>query len=196
MKRKISFKPFIFLKNPLSVSIAIVFFIIGYGVHESLTETSQPLLVQSQDGILCKTCFTPTHHCLPLILEAIQKAQKTIKMQVYSFTSKEIADALLTAHQRGVKVVIISDKSNRTAAHTQVRDLKSKGIDVLFDTTPAIAHNKIILVDDSIVLTGSYNFTKAAEHRNAENLLLIRSKKIAEQYHDNFSRRLRVSKLN
>ncbi|MBY0463246.1 MAG: phospholipase D family protein [Alphaproteobacteria bacterium] len=196
MKKKMSFKSFISFKNPLLVSVAIAFFIIGYGAHEGITEPSQPILIQSKEGILCQTCFTPTHHCLPLILEIIQKAQKTIKMQAYSFTSKEIADALVKAHQRGMKIIIIADKSNKVAAHSQVRDLKSQGIEVWFDTAPAIAHNKIIIVDDSIVLTGSYNFTAGAEHRNAENLLLIRSKEVARQYHDNFNRRLRVSKLN
>lgn len=201
MKRQKLFKSFFpfntgFLKDPILTSVAIGFFIIGYGAHEILTEPSEPALVQTQDGIICQTCFTPTHHCLPLILETIQKAQQTIKVQAYSFTSKEIAEALLKAHQRGVKVIIIADKNNRTAAHTQVRDLKSQGIDVWFDTKLAIAHNKIIILDESIVLTGSYNFTAGAEYRNAENLILIRNKDIAQQYVHNFNRRLRVSTLN
>jgi phosphatidylserine/phosphatidylglycerophosphate/cardiolipin synthase-like enzyme len=55
---------------------------------------------------------------LPLILEHIQKAQKSIKIQAYSFTSKEIAQALISAHLKGIKVIVIADKSQRKAHHT------------------------------------------------------------------------------
>jgi len=68
------------------------------------------------------------------------------------------------------------------------------GIPVFIDDQPAIAHNKIIIVDDSIVLTGSYNWTRAAELRNAENLLIIRDKELVRQYEDNFQRSLLKSK--
>jgi phospholipase D len=52
--------------------------------------------------------------------------------------------------------------------------------------------NKIIIIDESIVLTGSYHFTASAECRNAKNLIVIKNKDIAKQYLENFNRRLTV----
>ena len=96
MRKKKSFRPFGFfnshlLKNPVLLGVAIVSFVAGYGLQEVFREPEHPALVQSQEGIICTTCFTPTHQCLSLILRHIQKAQKSIKVQAYSFTSKEIA---------------------------------------------------------------------------------------------------------
>lgn len=201
MRRKRSFKPFILfntalLRDPVLLTVAMISFGAGYGIQEFFKEPGAPALIQSQEGILCQTCFTPTYHCLPLILETIQKAQKTIKIQCYSFTSKEIANALVEAHQKGIKVTVIADKSQRTDSHTQVGELARQGIDVLFDTKPAISHGKILVTDDTTVLTGSYNFTRAAEHRNAENFIIIKNKDIAQQYVQNFNQRLAVSVSN
>ena len=197
MRRRKSFKPFILFtalfRDPVLLSVAIVSFGAGYAVQDVFKVPSMPSLVQSKDGIVCQTCFTPSNQCLPLILETIQKAQKTIRMQCYSFTSKEISSALVVAHLKGIKVTVIADKSQRTASYTQVRELVHQGIDVLFDTKPAIAHNKIIIIDEATVLTGSYNFTKAAEHRNAENIIVIKNKDITQRYIQNFNERLAVS---
>ena len=115
-------------------------------------------------------------------------------MQCYSFTSKDIAHALLEAHQRGVRVTVIADKSQRNDLRTRVIELEHQGVRVFFDEKPAIAHNKIIIIDDAIVLTGSYNFTKAAENRNAENIIVIKNKDIAMCYLQNFNERLAVSR--
>ncbi len=142
----------------------------------------------------CTVCFTPNECCLPLILEAMQKAKVSIHLQAYSFTSKPIADALIRSKERGVKVIVIVDKSQLKERHTQIKNLIAAGISVFIDYKPAIAHNKIIIFDEEKVLSGSYNFSAAAEHRNAENLLLIEDKECAQKYLKNFLSRLVVSK--
>ena len=180
-------------KNPYLYGVAVVFFIIGFSTSGSFKDDRSFTTYQSDAKVAYQTCFTPSQRCLPLILKEIDKAQKTIKVQAYFFTSKEIAQALIRAHLKGIKVIVIADKSQRKTHHTQVKGLKSNGIAILFDTKPAIAHNKIIIIDESIILTGSYNFTKAAELRNAENLIVIKNKDIARQYLENFNKRLAVS---
>jgi len=52
----------------------------------------------------------------------------------------------------------------------------------------AIAHNKVMIIDKAVLITGSFNFTKAAEEKNAENLLVIRSKELASTYIENWQR--------
>lgn len=121
--------------------------------------------------------FSPGGDCTQFIKEVIAKAQKTILVQAYTFTSLPIADALIQAHQRGVDVRILVDRSQLTNKYTQVRHMVVQGIFVAVDVVPGIAHNKVMVIDDDHVLTGSFNWTKAAETSNAENLLLIKDTK-------------------
>jgi phosphatidylserine/phosphatidylglycerophosphate/cardiolipin synthase-like enzyme len=95
-------------------------------------------------------------------------------VQAYSFTSPEIAKALQAAAARKVAVTVLLDKSNEKESYTELGDLTGHGMEVLIDPCHAIAHNKVILIDGRTVLTGSFNFTKQAEHENAENLLVLR----------------------
>jgi phosphatidylserine/phosphatidylglycerophosphate/cardiolipin synthase-like enzyme len=104
----------------------------------------------------------------------------------YSFTFASIAKALVAAHERGVKVEIILDKSHLTAQYTSAPFVAKAGIPVKIDSAHDIPHNKIMIIDGEIVITGSFNFTKSAEDKNAENLLIIRDKALAEKYIKNW----------
>jgi phospholipase D len=126
--------------------------------------------------------FSPGGHCTRFVEEAISKAQETILVQAYAFTSLPIADALIQAHQRGIDVRILVDRSQLASRYTQVRHMVAQGIFVAVDVVPGIAHNKVMIIDDNQVLTGSFNWTKAAEKNNAENLLLIKDTKTNEIY--------------
>jgi phosphatidylserine/phosphatidylglycerophosphate/cardiolipin synthase-like enzyme len=110
----------------------------------------------------------------------------TVLVQAYSFTSAPIAKALVGAHKRGVKIEVILDKSHRTEKYSEADFLHNMGIPVSIDAKHAIAHNKVMVIDDSVVITGSFNFTKNAEENNAENLLVIRDKVLAAKYTANW----------
>lgn len=138
-------------------------------------------------GNAISVCFSPGGHCTDVIVKEIESARSSILVQAYGFTSAPIAKALLEAHKRGVKVHAILDKSNRTAKYSGADFLYNVGIPVLIDSAHAIAHNKVMVIDGEIVITGSFNFTKAAEERNAENLLVIRDKDLAERYSRNWN---------
>jgi len=138
-------------------------------------------------------CFTPGQNCTELIVETIDSAKKSILVQAYSFTSAPIAKALVDAHKRGIDVKVILDKSQRKERYTSATMLKNYHIPVWIDYKPAIAHNKIMIIDGETVITGSFNFTKAAQFRNAENLLVIKDRDIAKRYAENWMRRVKVS---
>jgi phosphatidylserine/phosphatidylglycerophosphate/cardiolipin synthase-like enzyme len=142
-------------------------------------------------------CFTPeyglTPSCTQKVVEALTGAKQSVLVQAYSFTSAPIAKALVDAHRRGVQVKVILDRSNRTAHYSAATFLAHAGIPVWIDAQHAIAHNKIMIIDDSTILTGSFNFTKAAEQQNAENLLTIRDAALAEQYTVNWQKHLQHS---
>ncbi|MHB8909081.1 MAG: phospholipase D family nuclease [Syntrophales bacterium] len=132
--------------------------------------------------------FSPHNGATEAIVREISHARSEIRVQAYSFTSAPIAEALLKAHKRGIKVEVILDKSQKTQKYSSSTFLTNARIPTYIDARHAIAHNKIIIIDQSVVITGSFNFTKAAEDKNAENLLIIRSKDLARPYLDNWRR--------
>ena len=107
-------------------------------------------------------------------------------VQAYSFTSAPIAKALVEAHRRGVKVEVVLDRSQRTEKYSSATFVYNNGIPCFIDAQHAIAHNKVMVIDGQTVITGSFNFTKAAEDNNAENLLLIHDAEIAAKYAQNW----------
>jgi phosphatidylserine/phosphatidylglycerophosphate/cardiolipin synthase-like enzyme len=142
-----------------------------------------------------QVCFTPTQNCTKLLVHAIQQAKSTIQVQAFSFTSAPIARALVEAHQRGVKVQVILDKSQfQTDRYSSAKFLSRANIPVYIDYQPTLAHNKVMILDGVTVVTGSFNFTKAAEKYNTENLLIIHDKNLAQTYAKNWQRRFLVSK--
>jgi phosphatidylserine/phosphatidylglycerophosphate/cardiolipin synthase-like enzyme len=139
--------------------------------------------------------FSPRNGAQDALVATIGQAKDSIFVQAYSFTSAPIAKALVDAVKRGVKIEAILDKSQRSARYTGATFLRNEGIPVYIDDKHAIAHNKVMIIDGSIVVTGSFNFTKAAEEKNAENLLIIRSKEMAEIYTDNWKKHKEHSEL-
>jgi phosphatidylserine/phosphatidylglycerophosphate/cardiolipin synthase-like enzyme len=131
-------------------------------------------------------CFTLGENCIQTIVQALNNAKRTIPAQAYSFTSAPIAKALLDAHKRGVQVQVILDKSQRSDKYSSADFLANQGVSTMIDADHGIAHNKVIIIDGETVLTGSFNFTKAAQQRNAENLVSIHCSDLAAQFTKNW----------
>lgn len=128
--------------------------------------------------------FSPQDNCIKKITEEINNATEQILFQVCYFTSNEIAEALIQKHKQGIQVIIIADKGQEN--NILIKKMKKHNINIYIDKMPGIAHNKILIIDKKIVFTGSFNFTNAAQYRNAENSILIKSEKFAKFYIDNF----------
>jgi len=137
--------------------------------------------------------FSPIGGCTKAVVENLKKATNTVLVQAYSFTSGPIAKALVDAEKRGVKVQVILDKSQRTEKYSSADFVQHAGIPTYIDAKHAIAHNKIMIIDGKTVLTGSFNFTKAAEENNAENLLVIQDLALATKYTANWQAHLQHS---
>ncbi len=133
-----------------------------------------------------ETYFSPKGGCTEAVVAAINAAQKTVFVQAYSFTSAHIVQALKQAHERGVVVHIIIDKSNLTEKYSAADFIAHASIPLLIDARHSIAHNKIIIIDGETLITGSFNFTEQAEKSNAENLLVIHDRTLAQRYLDNW----------
>lgn len=125
------------------------------------------------DHATATLAFSPNGDGVRIVVEAIDRARRQILVQAYGFTEAHIIRALVRAHDRGVEVRVILDKSNETERYSGATYLLHHEIPTYIDDTVAIAHNKVMVIDADTVITGSFNFTKAAQTRNAENVLVI-----------------------
>lgn len=148
------------------------------------------LLALNASAADVKVFFSPKGGCTEAVVENVGKAKSTVLVQAYSFTSAPIAKALVDAAKRGVKVQVILDKSQRTEKYSGADFLLHEGVPTFIDAKHAIAHNKIMVIDSHTILTGSFNFTKAAEENNAENLLVIEDDALAKKYTANWQSHL------
>lgn len=139
--------------------------------------------------------FSPGGGCTEAIVREIGRAQRQVLVQAYSFTSMQISQAISKAYGRGVKVVVILDESNLTDKHAAVNNLLTQRVPTFVDSKHNIAHNKVIVIDEQTVITGSFNFTVAAEKDNAENLLIVRRSELASKYVQNFMEHFKHSEI-
>ena len=158
--------------------------------------TVLPIATYSQEKPpVLEVYFSPHGGCTDAIIRELNKAKTPVLVQAYSFTSAPIAKTLLNAHRRGVKVQVILDRSQGTRKYSSATFLYNAGIPTKIDAQHAIAHNKVMIIDGEIVITGSFNFTKAEEENNAENLLIIHDKKMASLYTKNWQEHAQRSEV-
>ena len=120
------------------------------------------------------------------IIKNINQAKAFINIAMYIFTDKEIALPLAKARERGVKVRLYLDKDQVDYKYSQSRFLVQKGIKTRISSNKYIMHNKFAIIDNRILLTGSYNWTFSANNRNDENLLIIDDPEIIEIFQNQF----------
>jgi phosphatidylserine/phosphatidylglycerophosphate/cardiolipin synthase-like enzyme len=131
--------------------------------------------------------FSPKGGCQEAIVAELKKARREILVQAYSFTADPLTFALVEAKKNGVIVEVVLDKSNEVDRYSDLHFFIENQMDVKIDHSHAIAHNKIIIIDKKVLITGSYNFTNQAENENAENLMIVTGHpELVAWYRDNF----------
>ncbi len=154
-------------------------------------QSGEPSRALAASGTI-EVAFSPEQDVAGLIISAVTRARTQILVQAFSFTHKDIAQALIAAHKRGVDVKLIADQEQtRRITGEKISLMANAGVPVWLDGEHQSAHNKVMVIDagtpDVVVITGSYNFTFAAQFKNAENLLLIRGNHpLAQRYQDNW----------
>ena len=139
--------------------------------------------------------FSPKGGCHDAILRELKAARREILVQAYSFTADPLTFALVNAKKQGITVDIVLDKSNEIERYSDLHILLEQGMEVKVDHDHAIAHNKIIIIDKTTLITGSFNFTNQAEHENAENLLIIKGHpELINRYRESFFKHREHSK--
>lgn len=138
--------------------------------------------------------FTPWDDAEGALIRVIGQARRSLRVQAFLITSRNLARAMLAAHQRGVAVMVLADREMLAKGeNSQIPSLHEAGVSVRLETRYASAHNKILLIDAEeehpVIVTGSYNFSFSAQARNAENVLILRDNRaLARAYLDNWRR--------
>lgn len=132
------------------------------------------------NGHLLENHFCPEDDCQRIILEKLVEANESIYFLTFTFTDKEIAEQLVEKHVEGIEVKGLMERfQNKYSVYAA---LNKSGIDVILDNQKEFQHNKVFIIDNETVITGSYNPTKAANTINDENIVIIKQPEIVERY--------------
>jgi len=137
-------------------------------------------------GLQASCYFSPGSGCATALVDEIRSASVTLEVQGYALTSPPVAQAIVEAHRRGLRVTVVLDAVQASERRDQVLSLLRAGVPVYVDAKHGAADNRVILIDDRVLITGSFNFTDLADE-NAENLLIIRDQaQLQSAYEENF----------
>jgi phosphatidylserine/phosphatidylglycerophosphate/cardiolipin synthase-like enzyme len=139
-------------------------------------------------GAVEVVCFSRAERCDDLLTGLIKGSKDRIYVAIYSFTSDRLAEALIEARRRGVDVRVVMERREANVTGSEYPRLLGAGVDVRLDANPGLMHHKFMVIDGEIVVTGSYNWSAAAEERNDENLVVIRDRGVAGAYEREFER--------
>ncbi|GAB1420586.1 phospholipase D-like domain-containing protein [Anaerolineales bacterium] len=147
------------------------------------------------DGISGEVWFAPQDSVMQAVIDAVNSAQTSIRFMVFVMSDDDLATAIKGRHNAGVDVKGIYENRNSTAVWSTMTDLLCAKIDVRQDTNPYTLHHKVIIIDNQIVVTGSFNFSANAAKVNDENLLMINDPDLAAQFIAEFDRLYLTSRV-
>jgi phosphatidylserine/phosphatidylglycerophosphate/cardiolipin synthase-like enzyme len=148
-----------------------------------------PNHIFTQDGTIVEVYFAPEDEVIDQIVSAISGAQRSVRFMTFSFTVDEVASALLDRAALGVDVQGIFERTGSETQHSEFFRLFCAGLPVRQDGNPFVLHHKVFIIDDELVVTGSFNISANATNSNDENLVIIRDPDLAAQYLAEFDRR-------
>jgi phosphatidylserine/phosphatidylglycerophosphate/cardiolipin synthase-like enzyme len=154
---------------------------------KTLPQTPYPSVTINNTQI--EVYFSPDDGTAAEIIRHIQSARESINFLAFSFTSDDIASAMLAKAAEGVSVAGVFESSQVSSnIGGEFELMREAGLDVRLDGNPRNMHHKVIIIDEGTVITGSYNFSANAEKRNDENTLVIHDPAIAAQFMAEFAR--------
>ena len=151
--------------------------------HRRLAAVNKVML----NTTLIEAYFCPSDNCAAALIGKLRKANNSIVFAAYSFTSPGIANELVVKLSEGINISGIIEKSTTGSKYSKHDVLAANGISLAIESSKKLMHHKFFVIDDSVVITGSFNPTENADTKNAENLIFVRSPELAEKYTNEFN---------
>ena len=139
-------------------------------------------------GGAARAYFGPEDPMAETLMSLLDTARVSIDVAVFTITDNRVADTLLRAHRRKVKVRVMTDDDKQWDEGSDVRRLADAGVPVVLDKSPHHFHHKFAVIDDTVLVTGSYNWTRGAALDNRENFLVTRERGLVETFNRAFER--------
>ncbi|NWF65300.1 MAG: hypothetical protein HXY38_13460 [Chloroflexi bacterium] len=134
------------------------------------------------DGTPIQVIFSPEDGAVSNLIALLNDAQVSIRFLAFSFTDYPMAQAMITRAQNGVDVQGVFETFGSNSPRSELKTLWCAGLPVRQDGNSNFLHNKVIIIDNSIVVTGSLNFSSSADEENEENILIVDNPEIAALY--------------
>ncbi|MBI4496543.1 MAG: phospholipase [Chloroflexi bacterium] len=145
-------------------------------------------------GSQVQTCFSPQGKCDRLIVRTIEReARRAVRFLAFSFTHDQIGQAILEKASMGIRVAGVFETTGSQTQYSEYGRMKAAGLEVYTDGSPWALHHKVILIDDRIVVAGSFNFSQNATATNDENLLVLEDPALAQGFATEFDYILQVA---
>ena len=141
------------------------------------------------DGTPIQVLFAAEDDVASRLVSLIESAQSGVRFMAFSFTHDEMGAAVLARAEAGVDVKGIFETRGSETEHSEMPALYCAQVDVRQDGNPGAFHHKVFIIDDQVVVTGSFNFSNSADESNDENVIIIANRDIAAQYLQEFGRR-------
>lgn len=155
--------------------------------EDIVPETPYPTI--TIDDTRIDAYFSPDDGVLAALVPVLESAQESIYFLAYSFTSNQLGEIVRQKAESGLAVAgVMDDEQVRSNQGTEFDPFRQAELDVRIDGIDGLMHHKVFIIDEKIVVLGSYNFSQSAEQRNDENLLIIYNPVIAEQFVFEFRR--------
>lgn len=148
----------------------------------------KPLLHIPLRITMIQSYFSPGNDILDAITEQLQQCTNSLDICVFTLSDDRILDAIIACYRDGITIRVLSDNDKQYDRGSDIRTLSDAGVDVRVDVSDAHMHHKFMVVDEQIVVTGSYNWTRSAATRNAENIVIIDDQSTAESFLEEYER--------
>ena len=137
---------------------------------------------------LLECYFFPNQNNERKVVDMFRTCKKTLDLAIFTLTKDSISNAIEEAHKRGVKVRLIADDSCSLMLGSDVRKLAAMGVPTKTDKAKYYMHNKVAIIDKSVLVTGSYNWSRQATNYNQENILFFENKDLCEKYTEEYDK--------
>jgi phosphatidylserine/phosphatidylglycerophosphate/cardiolipin synthase-like enzyme len=136
-------------------------------------------------GMQVENYFSPPDHVMDKLIAFVQAAKKSVRFIAFTYTDKDLANAMIERAKKGLTVEGVIE--NRGASQGAFPMFVCANLPVKTDGNKYTMHHKVIIIDDQIVITGSFNFTNSADESNDDNVIVLHSPAVAQLYYKEFA---------
>ncbi len=174
------------LSTHILTGLLLIAFGAGVGVSQYYLPSLEASIAPPSSFSGIQSAFCPSPACEELVLQTVEGSTSRVWVAMYSFTNADLAQGLIQAKNNGVDVRVVVEKQQAGGQYSQHQELAAAGIPVRIDTNPNLMHHKFAVIDNSMVITGSMNWTGNGVGENNENLVIIASPELNTKFASEF----------